>query len=64
MFGYGRLCSGVFGVVRTVMVVRRFVAPCYWEMQTPCNGGRKVAVGCRWWHRAIQECNCRLLHAM
>ena len=33
MFGYARLCSGVFGVAHMVRVVHRFVASCYWEMQ-------------------------------
>ena len=45
------------GVVRTVMVVQKFagavflanaIADCW----TPCNGGLRVAVGCRRWRRS------------
>ena len=46
MFAYVRVCSE-FGVVRTVMVVHRSAASCYWEIQLEI-GRRRVMVGARW----------------
>ena len=53
-------CAQGGGAVFLGNANRRFKPDCY----TPCNGGLKVAVGCRWWHRVFGECNCRLVDAL
>ena len=56
MLGYGRLCSAIGGVVRTIMMVRKFAALCYWEMQWQI-ARRSVMVGSRWqWVANVAPC--------
>ena len=44
--GYARrLCSAMVGVVRTVMVVERFAALCFWDMQLQIARGRVMVGG-------------------
>ena len=55
-------CNGGLKVVADggAVLVGNTIADCW----TPCNGGLKVAVGCRWWRRVSGECACRLLDAL